>query len=76
MMADMFRVAFLSVAGGFYADADEKCLQPLTDILPDPASVEIVAPHSGWVPGHVENNFIGCRPGSVLCRAVVDGMAQ
>ena len=76
MMADMFRVAFLSVAGGFYADADEKCLQPLTDILPDPASVEIVSPHSGWVPGHVENNFIGCRPGSVLCRAVVDGMTQ
>ena len=76
MMADMFRVAFLSVAGGFYADADERCLQPLTDILPDPASVEIVAPHSGWVPGHVDNNFIGCRPGSVLCRATMDGMVE
>jgi hypothetical protein len=76
MMADMFRIAFLSVAGGFYADADEKCLRPLTDILPDPHAVEIVAPHSGNIPGHVDNNFIGCRPGSEVARIVTEGIVE
>ncbi len=76
MMADMFRVAFLSVAGGFYADADEQCLQPMTDILPDPYAVQIVAPHSGNLPGHVDNNFFGCRPGSAICRAVTASMVE
>ena len=76
MMADMFRVAFLSVAGGFYADADERCLNPMTDILPDPHAVQIVAPHSGNLPGHIDNNFFGCRPGSVVCRAVTASMVE
>lgn len=76
MMADMFRVAYLSVAGGFYADADEECLQPLTAILPDPHAVEIVAPHSGNLPGHVDNNFIGCRPGSQVCRMVTESIVE
>ena len=76
MMADMFRVAFLSVAGGFYVDADERCLHPLTDMLPDPASVELVAPHSGGAPGFVDNNFIGCRPGGAVCRTAAASIVE
>ena len=76
MMADMFRVAFLSVRGGLYADADELCLHPLEPLLPDVRAVELVAPHSGGIPGFVDNNFFGCRPGSAVMQLTVRAMVE
>ncbi len=76
MMADMFRIAFLSVGGGLYADADEMCLLPMDDVLPDLSAVEVVAPHSGGIPGFVDNNFFGCRAGSLVMKRALADMVE
>ena len=77
MTADLFRLGFLHVRGGVYADADELCLRPMSGLLPDLARVEVVAPLAGGFPGYIENGFIAARAGgeviaSVLRCAVAD----
>jgi tetratricopeptide (TPR) repeat protein len=65
--ADIFRLAFLAAHGGIYADADDRCLQPLATILP--ANAELVLYQEDH--GTLGNNFIAAMPGHpILVRAL------
>lgn len=56
MKADLFRLAWLSVEGGYYADADDRCLSPISEFVP--AGTEFVAWQGGNF-GAMQNNFLG-----------------
>jgi mannosyltransferase OCH1-like enzyme len=53
--ADIFRLAYLAVEGGFYADADDACLAPLGTFVPITAMM--VTAQEDY--GTLCNNFIG-----------------
>lgn len=55
MKSDLFRLAWLSVNGGFYADADDRALVPIGDFLPPGTELLLSQENSG----PVGNNFIG-----------------
>jgi tetratricopeptide (TPR) repeat protein len=57
--ADLFRLAFLSVEGGFYADADDRAVAPVETIVPDNIAF------AGYQEdlGSVGNNFLAAAPG-------------
>jgi hypothetical protein len=57
--ADLFRLAFLSVEGGFYADADDRAVAPVDTIVPDHFAF------AGYQEdlGSVGNNFLAAAPG-------------
>jgi uncharacterized protein (TIGR02996 family) len=71
--ADLFRLAWLAAEGGCYADADDRCLRPLDDWLPE---------HAGFVAfqediGTLSNNFLAASPlHPVLCRALDEATAS
>jgi mannosyltransferase OCH1-like enzyme len=57
----------LAVAGGVYADADDKCLQPIDSIVPETAELVMYQEDHGTI----ANNFIAARPGQkVVVRAL------
>jgi tetratricopeptide (TPR) repeat protein len=65
--ADIFRLACLVTEGGVYADADDRCLQPLTAIIPAHSALVIYQEDHATL----GNNFIAARPGHpVLIRAL------
>jgi tetratricopeptide (TPR) repeat protein len=65
--ADIFRLAVLAAAGGVYADADDKCLQPIDSIVPGTAELVVYQEDHGTI----GNNFIAARPGQgVVLRAL------
>jgi Flp pilus assembly protein TadD len=58
MKADLFRVAYLFVEGGCYADADDRCLRPIGELVP---------PWAGFAAfqedfGTLGNNFLIATP--------------
>ncbi len=57
--ADLLRLAYLSVHGGFYADADDLCLAPLGSYVP--ADATFVAFQEDY--GTLGNNLLGVVPG-------------
>jgi tetratricopeptide (TPR) repeat protein len=59
MKADIFRLAFLGREGGFYIDADDRCLAPLTTL--NVADRSLVSYQEDY--GTVGNNFIAASPG-------------
>lgn len=64
--ADLFRLAYLVVEGGFYADADDRCLARLDSIVP--SHVELAAYQEIY--GTIGNNFLAAKPGEpVLLKA-------
>ncbi len=58
MKADIFRLACLYFAGGFYLDADDRCLAPLTTI--DTGDCDLILYQEDY--GTVGNNFLGATP--------------
>jgi tetratricopeptide (TPR) repeat protein len=64
---DILRLAYLSSVGGFFVDADDRCLIPLDDYLP--ASVNFAAYQDNY--GTIGVNFLGAAPGHpVITRAL------
>jgi hypothetical protein len=57
--ADLIRLAYLAVAGGFYADADDRCLSHVGAFVP--AAATFVAFQEEY--GTLANNFLGAAPG-------------
>jgi tetratricopeptide (TPR) repeat protein len=65
--ADIFRLAVLAADGGVYADADDRCLQPIDSIVPETAELVVYQEDHGTL----GNNFIAARRGqAVLARAL------
>jgi tetratricopeptide (TPR) repeat protein len=56
--ADLFRLAFLFAKGGFYADADDRCLKSLSSIVPTYANLFVYQEDFGTL----GNNLIGAVP--------------
>jgi tetratricopeptide (TPR) repeat protein len=56
--ADIFRLAYLAVAGGIYADADDRCLAPLDSILPRGRNLVLYQEDHGTL----GNNFMAAAP--------------
>ena len=66
--ADIFRLAFLAVEGGIYADADDRCIKPIETIIPGCA--EIVLWQESF--GTIGNNFIAVSPNHQVIRRALD----
>jgi len=65
--ADIFRLAWLFAHGGYYVDADDRCLEPIEAHIP--AHVALVGYQEDV--GSIGNNFIGAAPQhSVIGRAL------
>jgi tetratricopeptide (TPR) repeat protein len=65
--ADIFRLAVLAAEGGVYADADDRCLQPIDSIVPGTAELLMYQEDHGTI----GNNFLAARPGHpVMVRAL------
>jgi len=62
LQADFFRLAYLSKMGGFYADADDKCVSSL-DALAE-KDFDLVLKLGDF--GCISNNFIGSTPNNEL----------
>ena len=62
--SDFFRLAYLNRMGGFYADVDDKCLQPLDSLIS--SNPELVVAQG--LRTNIENDFLGCIPGQVMIR--------
>ncbi|MEM8832198.1 MAG: tetratricopeptide repeat protein [Cyanobacteria bacterium P01_G01_bin.19] len=62
--ADFFRLAYLNKMGGFYADADDLCRQPLDWLVE--LHPELVVLQEDFA--CIGNNFIGCIPGQTMIR--------
>lgn len=56
--ADLIRLAWLHVNGGFYADVDDVCLRAIRDFVP--ASAQLVSSQESY--GTLLNNFLGAVP--------------
>jgi mannosyltransferase OCH1-like enzyme len=70
--ADLFRLAFLALEGGVYADADDRCLAPLEPVR---ASGVALFGYQEDV-GSLANDLIGAAPGHpMLARALADASA-
>lgn len=61
--SDLFRLIYLSMMGGFYVDADDRCLASLEPLVASGA--ELVVYQEEYAIG---NNFIGCVPGQTAIR--------
>lgn len=69
--ADLFRLAWLHVNGGLYADADDRCLAPLEAVLPE--GTAFIGYQEGF--STVSNNVLGAAPGHpVIARALADAI--
>lgn len=64
--ADILRLALLLREGGVYADADDRCVAPLTPLL---AGRELVTRQEIF--GSIGNNFIAVGPGHPLIRSAL-----
>jgi tetratricopeptide (TPR) repeat protein len=69
MMADIFRLAYLAHSGGFYIDADDRCLAPLSAI--DHGAADLLLYQEEYI-GSTGNNFIGVRPGHPVIVAALE----
>ena len=65
--ADLFRLAYLNIMGGFYADADDRALRSLNDLVNSNAELILYQEDNACV----ANNFIGCVPHHPVIRSAL-----
>jgi hypothetical protein len=66
--ADLFRLAYLLAEGGFYTDADDRCVAPLESIVPSEANLMAFQENLGTI----GNNFLGAVAGEPVMRCALD----
>ncbi len=70
--ADIFRLAALVEEGGVYADADDRCLRPLTALLP--AGADLVLAQEDF--GCAGNHFIAATPRHPVLKATLEAVVE
>jgi tetratricopeptide (TPR) repeat protein len=68
MRADIFRLAYLAIHGGVYADADDLCRHPITTWLAPDLELILIQEHLG----SIGNNFIASIPNHPFILAVLE----
>jgi mannosyltransferase OCH1-like enzyme len=66
--ADLFRLAYLCIRGGFYVDADDRSLAPVSTIVPEWA--HFVAYQEDYAT--IANNFLGVTPAHPVIRRALE----
>jgi mannosyltransferase OCH1-like enzyme len=66
--ADIFRLAYLSTSGGFYADADDRSLAPVGSFVPPDAEFVAYQEHFGTL----GNNFLAVTTGHPVIRLALE----
>jgi len=56
--SDIFRLAYLVARGGYYVDADDRCLAPITTLVP--SGCELACYQEDY--GTIGNDFVGAVP--------------
>ena len=72
MKSDIFRLAFIHIEGGFYADSDEQCMGQLWGMYQACKSFCGVFGLMGSYPTYVNNNFFAARKRAPLVKAFLD----
>jgi len=72
MRSDIFRLAYLSVLGGIYVDADDYCQTDTTSLISDEISLLLVQEQIGTI----GNNLIAAAPEHPWLRAAADFVAD
>jgi len=67
MKADLFRLAFLYACGGYWADADDRCVAPLSHL--DSAPYDLILSQEDI--GSIGNNFLAAAPRHPLIAAAL-----
>jgi mannosyltransferase OCH1-like enzyme len=70
--ADIFRVAWLLMNGGYYVDADDGCLSPVEAIAPPGCRLLLYQEEYGTI----GNNFMGVAPGHPVMRLALDAAVR
>lgn len=70
--SDLLRLAVLAVQGGFYADADDRCVGKLSEHVPQ--GVGLVLYQEDFAT--LGNNFIGCVPGHPIIVGALEMAVQ
>lgn len=68
MRADLFRYAVLSIVGGYYIDADEYCLEPITTVCAGDEDFIAYRARNGYV----ANSFLGCPANSPIMFEILE----
>jgi mannosyltransferase OCH1-like enzyme len=66
--ADIFRLAYLAINGGFWVDADDRCLAPIHSFVPTDAN--LVTYQEDY--GTLANNFLGASSGHPIIQLALD----
>jgi len=72
MKADLFRLAFLHACGGYWADADDRCVAPLSQL--DSAPYDLILSQEDM--GSIGNNFLAAAPRHPLIAAALTAATE